>query len=204
MPQELRQIQALIDKGLRETRELWPDIRKVYQWIHRAAAILANRGGANAQVVRGRFASLLGAVKRWHAQAGGLCGAIDHFLKITRSYWPGLFFCYDIESLERTNNDLEQFFGSWRWHERRATGRKSASRSVVLRGPACLSASLATRRNPFAAKDLATIDRKRWKKLRADLRQRRQVRQRCRAFRRNTKDYLASLTQKTIKSILPF
>lgn len=202
MPRELRQIQALIDKGLRETHELWPDIRKVYQWIHRVASILANHDGESAAVVRRRLAGLLGAIKRRRVDAGRLCGAVDHFLKITRSYWPGLFFCYDIESLERTNNDLEQFFGSWRWHERRATGRKSASRSVVLRGPVCLSASLASRKRAFEGENLAAIDKKAWKKLRADLRQRRRVRHRCRAFRRNPKDYLASLTQKAIKSIL--
>jgi hypothetical protein len=49
---------------------------------------------------------------RWKAQAGDLAGGIDHFLKVTRSYWSGLFRCYDIKGLPRTNNDLEQVFGS--------------------------------------------------------------------------------------------
>ncbi|BAY19786.1 transposase [Anabaenopsis circularis NIES-21] len=29
---------------------------------------------------------------------------ITHFLKITRSYWSGLFHCYEVEGLPRTNN----------------------------------------------------------------------------------------------------
>ena len=32
---------------------------------------------------------------------------MDHFLKVFRSYWPGLFHCYDVEDLPRTNNDLD-------------------------------------------------------------------------------------------------
>jgi len=29
-----------------------------------------------------------------------LAGGIEHFLKVTRSYWPGLFHCYDIQGLQ--------------------------------------------------------------------------------------------------------
>jgi hypothetical protein len=36
---------------------------------------------------------------------------MDHFRKVTRSYRPRLFGCYDVAGLPRTNNDLEQFFG---------------------------------------------------------------------------------------------
>jgi hypothetical protein len=32
---------------------------------------------------------------------------VDHFLRVSRSYWPGLFHCYDVEDLPRTNNDLD-------------------------------------------------------------------------------------------------
>ena len=45
------------------------------------------------------------------------------FYKVTRSYWRGLFHCYDMPEVPRTNNDLEQYFGTARHHERRATGR---------------------------------------------------------------------------------
>ena len=58
---------------------------------------------------------------------------LEHFLKVTRSFWPGLFQCYDHHDLPRTNNALEQVFGAYRHHERRVTGRKGASPSTVLR-----------------------------------------------------------------------
>ena len=41
---------------------------------------------------------------------------------------------YAVSALPRTNNGLEQLFGSQRYHERRATGRKMASPATVLRG----------------------------------------------------------------------
>ena len=92
---------------------------------------------------------------------------MDHFVKVSRSYWPGLFACYDAADLPRTNNDLEQAFGSHRYHERRATGRKGASPALVLRGAAKLVAGLATRHREVTAAELAGADRAAWKRLRA-------------------------------------
>ena len=92
---------------------------------------------------------------RQHRDAvGELGGAVDHFLKVTRSYWPGLFACYDTADRPRTNNDLERAFGSYRYHKRRATGRKGASPALVLRGSARLVAGLATRTREVTAADL--------------------------------------------------
>ena len=69
--------------------------------------------------MRRRYRGLIGAMARHRRAAGRLAEAFDHFRKVTRSYWPGLFRCYDVADLPRTNNDLEQFFGSYRYHERR-------------------------------------------------------------------------------------
>ena len=69
---------------------------------------------------------------------------LAHFRKVTRSYWPGLFHCYHIADLPRTNNDLEQFFGAHRYHERRTTGRTGASPALVLRGAVQMTARAAT------------------------------------------------------------
>ena len=33
-----------------------------------------------------------------------------HLDKVSASYWPGLFHCYDLEGLPRTNNDVESLF----------------------------------------------------------------------------------------------
>ena len=73
-------------------------------------------------------------MRRHRASVSELGEAVDHFVKVSRSYWGGLFACYDTAGLPRTNNDLERAFGSHRYHERRATGRKGASPALVLRG----------------------------------------------------------------------
>ena len=128
---------------------------------------------------------------------------MGHFLKVTRSYWPGLFHCYDVPGLPKTNNDLEHLFGSGRYHERRATGRKVASPALVLRGPVRLVAAAATRLRTFTGESIAPADAGAWRRLRAELDDRREVRKhRCR-FRRDPETYLRRLEQQLHQTTLP-
>jgi hypothetical protein len=122
---------------------------------------------------------------------------------VSRSYWPGLFACYDTPGLPRTNNDLEQSFGSHRYHERRATGRKAAAPALVLRGSARLVAALATRQRAYTAADLAKADRDGWRQLRGALNERRQRRVERGRFRRDPEGYLRQLEQRLIQPGLP-
>ena len=140
---------------------------------------------------------------RYRAAAGDLAVGIDHFVKVTRSYWPGLFAGYDVPGLPRTNNDLERAFGSHRYHERRATGRKGASPALVLRGAARLVAGLAARARDITAADLAGADPAEWRRLRAELEERRQRRVDRRRFRRDPDGYLKDLETKLNQSRLP-
>jgi hypothetical protein len=119
---------------------MWPPIRRAYAWVHQAARILVNAAGEPAETVRRRLDGLLGAMARHRTKAGPLAAAVEHFHKVTRSYRPGLFHCYAVADLPRTNNGLEQLFGSYRRHERRATGRKANSSATVLRGSVRLTA----------------------------------------------------------------
>ena len=128
---------------------------------------------------------------------------IQHFLKVSRSYEPGLFHCYDVPQLPRTNNDLEQLFGSFRYHERRASGRTVAAPSIVVRGSARLIASTATRQRTFSADDLAQCDDQARRTLRASLDKRRLTRVQQRRFRHDSVAFLADLQQRLLKLILP-
>ena len=51
--------------------------------------------------MKASYRGLLGAMARYGERAGGLAGALEHFRKVTRSYWPGLFACYDEPGLPR-------------------------------------------------------------------------------------------------------
>jgi hypothetical protein len=127
--------------------------------VHQVARVLDAAPGEPPATVRRRFDGLLGAMRRHRAKAGSLAEAIDHFLKVTRSYRPGLFHCYGVADLPRTNNALEQLFGSYRRHERRATGRKTNSSATVLRGPVRIIAAIASQLHRYDASDLAGADR---------------------------------------------
>ena len=147
--------------------------------------------------------ALLGAMARNREKAGALAPALERFLKVTRSYWPGLFHCYAVEGLPRTNNDLEQFFGSSRHHERRATGRKSASPALVLRGSVRLISGAATRVRSRTGPELQPRDPVRWKQLRHQLDARCHVRRCGFRFRRDPAAYLNALEEELNKLILP-
>lgn len=190
-------------KGLEQTRELWPAVRVAFAWVHQAARILKNADGLGEREVRLRLRGLLGAMARHREKAGPLAPAITHFLKTTRSYWPGLFHCYRIAELPRTNNDLEHLFGSNRYHERRATGRKTASAALVLRGSVRVLAATATRLRSRTAADLQPRDLVQWRGLREQLEARQQVRRGGLRFRRDPQAYLQDLEAQLLKLTLP-
>lgn len=136
-------------------------------------------------------------------KAGRVKTAITHFLKVTDSYWPGLFHCYDVPDLPRTNNDLEHLFGSTRHHERRCTGRKAASPSLVLRGSVRIVAGLGTRARSFQGSELAPANLETWRTLRAGLETRRNTRALRQRFRRDPEAYLRQLEALLLKRTLP-
>ena len=182
---------------------MWPDVRVGYQWVPRAAHILANEAQRDTVAVKRRLGGLLGAMTQQAAGAGALAPARGHVRKVTHSYWPGLFHSYNVPKLPRTNNDLEQCFGAHRYHERRATERKVASPVLVLSGSVRLVAAAATRLRTFSACQLAPESLSAWKSRHHALATRRQQRTlRCR-FRRDPVAYLAQLEVDLLQLILP-
>ena len=171
--------------------------------MHSLAHLLANEDQTSGKQVQGRVIGLLGAITRWQAHSGNLASAIDHFLKVTRSYWSGLFHCYDVPDLPRTNNDLEHLFGQHRYLERRITGRKVASSALVIRGSVRIVAAVVTRLRPFSADDLVPSSIADWQSLRTELAAARHKRILQRRFRQNPDAYLADLEQRYTQLILP-
>jgi hypothetical protein len=102
--------------------------------------------------------------------------------------------------LPATNNDLEHYFGSARYHERRASGRRSASPTLVVRGSVRLIAAVATRQRPFTAHDLYPRDQLAWRGLRRRLEQRHDARRQQRRFRRDSAAYLTRLEEALLRS----
>jgi hypothetical protein len=199
----LRRLQALLARGLTATAPLWPAIRIAYGWVHQAAHLLTNAAGHDIFALRRAYRGLLAEMGRDRATVGALAPAIEHFRTVTQSYWPGLFACYQIPDLPRTNNDLEHFFGSARHHERRVTGRKVATPTLVVRGSVRLVAAVATRLKPPSSTQLRPVNLPAWRQLRADLDYRAEARRAQLRFRRDPAAYLAQIEATLLQPSLP-
>lgn len=57
-----------------------------------------------------------------------------HINETFRNRWWGLFTCYDIEDLPRTNNDLERYMRRIKTGHRRVTGRKNVHDFIIRYG----------------------------------------------------------------------
>jgi hypothetical protein len=203
VPTELRKLRALVAKGLAATDALWAAIRIAYEWVHRAARLLENEDELTGHEVRQRLDDLLAEMRDGQASVGTLQPAVAHFLKVSASYGPGLFHCYDVEGLPRTNNGQEQFFGSVRYHHRRASGRIRASAATVVRGSVRALAATTSRLHRFGEYELRHPDLDRWRSLRDSLELRQEARRQQGRFRKNPTAYLTALEDQLLKSSLP-
>jgi hypothetical protein len=193
---------TFLTKGLTYTAPLWSDVEQGYAWVHRAAHLLSNDEKLEASAVRQAYEDLLAEMGQVPTPSESFATMLSTFRKVTTSYWPGLFHCYDLPDLPCTNNDLEQYFGSARYHERRATGRKQASPGVVIRGSVRMVASVASRLHPFAGPELYPPDLTRWHALRSELNHRHEARRMQHRFRKSPEAYVAALEEKLSKQRL--
>jgi hypothetical protein len=205
LPGGLKRLRQLLQRGLEATARLWPSVRVAYRWVKQVAQLLANRSQRPAHKVRQRLSQILSAMRQaaGQAKAKAVREQLRHFVKVTKSYWPGLFRCYESADLPRTNNDLEHLFGSHRYHERRASGRKGASPGLVVRGAVRVVAGLATRLRPEEGLQLPSGYVARWRATRAELAKRRETRRQQRRFRRAPIPYLQKLEELALKLSLP-
>jgi hypothetical protein len=199
----LNELHRLLTRALKKTETLWPALEQVYALVYHAAHVLANHEDEKGQVVRERYKRVLDAMREQQASLGTLGEAIDTFLKVTQSYLTGLFHCYDIADLPRTNNELEHCFGSVRYGERRASGRRGAIAALVVRGPVQVLTALALRRQCFLPRALVLDDPEAWYAMCEQLTFRREARRKQLRFRKDPAAYLAALEDILLKIGLP-
>lgn len=192
-----------MSRGLEETAEAFAPVRELFALVYRAAHELSNHDGLTGAGVRDRWDGVVREMDRLAAGRDDLSEPLRQFVKVSRSYEPGLFHSYDVPDLPRTNNELEQLFGSHRHHERRCSGRKVASPGLVVRGSVRLVAGLMTRSGEATAEELAPTDVLAWQELRAELAYREEARAQQRRFRRDPAEYLKRLENQARQSGLP-
>ncbi len=129
---------------------------------------------------------------------------VAQFRKVLASYGAGLFHCYDLEQLPRTNNDLEQYFGSYRINRaagHRAQGELGAHRHA--RPGAASGGGESTRSVRFSPADLVPTSLASYYRLRAELASRERPRREQLRFRRKPLEYLQHLEEVASKATLP-
>ena len=186
-------MQQILTRALQRTASLWPPLKDAYALVYQAAHILANPEQQTGTQVRERYLAWIKHMQEQKVALGVLSTAIDHFVEITENFAPGLFQCYDLPDLPRTNNDLEHCFGVARAHERRATGRRGAIPGVVVRGSVRLMAVILTQHEDLQAADLQPTDYQAWRQLRTQLEYRAEARRQQWRFRKDPVAYLAAL-----------
>jgi hypothetical protein len=189
--------------GLTATEKLWPPLRQAYTWVHQAAHLLSNAEQRDVDTLKQEYQQLLETMTHQQETLGPLALAVTHLCTVTASYEEGLFQCYQVKDLPRTNNDLEQYFGTARHVERRAAGRKRASPTLVVRGSVRVVAVGASRLFVFSAADLRLTDITVWRVLRQRLDYRHECRRAQLRFRRDPQTYLAALEQRLLTPRLP-
>lgn len=185
------------------TESLWPAITQAYEWLHQAAHILSNDQQADGTALKEEYEQLLARMRQEPNQSEQLACWVEHFCKVTASYWNGLFACYEVKDLPRTNNGLEQYFGAARHAERRVTGRKRASPALVVRGSVRVVAAGASRLLTISAIQLRLTNVQAWRTLRQQLNYRHEARRMQLRFRRDPNAYLQALEQRLLTLSLP-
>jgi hypothetical protein len=184
---------------LDRTAKLWPELREAYEWVHQAAHIFANPEQQDGRGVQTSYEQLLTTVRHHQTQDDWLGSVARTFVKVTENYSAGLFHCYDVPDLPSTNNDLERRFGTLRYHERRTSGRRAVSGTLVLRGAVRVVAILTAPRPEKAVEQLRLKDREAWQRLRQQLEMRAESRRAQRRFRKNPTGYLTKLEQQLLQ-----
>jgi len=205
LPASLMKLRKVLNKGLNDTASLWPPVKAAYQWVHRVARLLENKKQWPARKLRRRLSQILTQMRQAARQTKdeAVREQLQNFVKVTKSYWTGLFRCYESIDIPRTNNDLEHLFGSYRYHERRASGRKRASGGLVVKGAARILAEVATRERPEEGLGLPEGYVDAWQRSRAELEGRREARRQQGRFRRNPFSYLQKLEHLLLQLSLP-
>jgi len=104
-------------------------------WLRDIAYILepAATQPLSAAHVAGQLRGYLDTVRQWPKGTPTVYAFGRHLDTVSRSYWPGLFHCYDVPGLPRTNNELESCFRDTGRRLLRTTGQKGLTQRTLQR-----------------------------------------------------------------------
>jgi len=131
----LAQLYQGLQSALAPFAQTYQTFQQGAAWLRDIAYILeptASQAVCGEQVA-GQLRAYLDTVLRWPKVTPTSYAFGRHLDKVSRSYWPGLFHCYDVPGLPRTNNELESRFRDTRRRLLRTTGQKGLTQRTLQR-----------------------------------------------------------------------
>jgi hypothetical protein len=115
--------------------QTYQEIQQGAVWLRDIAYILAPSTvqPPSAQGVAGQLRRYLDSVLRLPDVTPTVKAFGRHLDTVSRSYWPGLFHCYDMSGLPRTNNEIESHFRDTTRRLLRTTGQTGLTQRTLQR-----------------------------------------------------------------------
>jgi Transposase, Mutator family len=131
----LAQLYQGLQAALAPFAEPYQALHQGAAWLHDIAYILepVATSPSNAAEVARQLRDYLDTIQRQPKITPPLKAFGRHLDLVSRSYWPGLFHCYDMPGLPRTNNELESHFRDTRRRLLRTTGQQGQTQRTLQR-----------------------------------------------------------------------
>jgi mutator family transposase len=131
----LAQLYQGLQAALTPVAETYHTLHQGAAWLRDIAYILepCPTHPTSAAQVAGQLRSYLDTVRQWPDVTPTFFTFGRHLDTVSQSYWPGLFHCYDVPDLPRTNNALESHFRETRRRLLRITGQKGLTQRTLHR-----------------------------------------------------------------------
>jgi hypothetical protein len=131
----LAQLVHGLQAALSPFAQTYEELQQGAAWLRDIAYILEPTPACplSAAQVAGQLRGYLDTVRRWPETTPTLYQFGLHLDTVSRSYWPGLFHCYDVPGLPRTNNALESHFRDTRRRVLSTTGQKGLTQRTLQR-----------------------------------------------------------------------
>lgn len=199
----LARLRTLIGRAQQRCAAHAAELRLVHGWLLELARLLEPTvlpegeppvtGAQVRQRVEARLEEMMahvanGVVPAWLRQP------VAHLVTVLQRLGDGLYHCYDVPGLPRTNNDLEQFYRRIKAGERRITGHKRSDTFVVrVGGFAVYAIAVSGDAESAVQRHVATVPAAAWRRERAALRATQERQTKMRRFRLHRAAYLADV-----------
>jgi len=132
--QRLSSLAQGLEQALEQVAPSLPDLQEGARWLNDITRVLtpSSAPGRSGEQVAVQLQTFLTQLEQQDSTPQ-LQTFRRHVQKVSRSYWPGLFHCYDHATIPRTNNAMESHFRDTQRRLLRTSGQQGQSRRTLHR-----------------------------------------------------------------------